>query len=110
MSRIEDGGAVEAGLVEQSLRDAAMVSLAEEITWGSAAASRPVSVPRGLLNFAAAEITRLRAENAGMREALSAIVSALAEQDDEGLIEFAPEMQRARAALSNSSQAEGQKP
>lgn len=36
--------------------------------------------------------------------ALADLVSSLSEQDDEGLIEFAPEMQRARAAIARASE------
>lgn len=100
MSRIEDGGAVEAGLVERLTFLADMITLGEKIAWGA----EPM-----LMRAAAAEITRLRAENAGMREALEAAETLY----QVGLLNTPnAEIDRVhalrRAALSKASQAEGQ--
>lgn len=76
------------------------------------------------ISAAAAEITRLRAENAGMREALDKVplrfehCAAMIAQGfglsgtarAEHVIKARHYALEARAALSNSSQAEGQKP
>lgn len=127
MSRIEDGGAVEAG------RDIWEVS-------NQLAGYVDERTPQDLCDFLireskaaadlAAEITRLRAENAGMREALKPFALErstldLSRYDDENQVEvrYPPvgrhqripvgrvtigDLRRARAALSKASQAEGQ--
>lgn len=81
MSRIEDGVAVEAGLVE---RLEAWASVIE--------ANDDCPAAGHTMHEAAAEITRLRAENAGMREALKPFAferSALdlSRYDDENQVE-----------------------
>jgi len=40
--------------------------------------------------------------------ALTDLVSSLSDQDDEGLIEFAPEIQRARAAIARANEEAGE--
>lgn len=116
MSRIEDGGAVEAG------RDIWEVS-------NQLAGYVDERTPQDLCDFLireskaaadlAAEITRLRAESAGMREVLEELIrtaNAVAGADpnddrsDDAFDMFIASKRRARAALSNSSQAEGQTP
>ena len=46
------------------------------------------------------EILRLKALNAELAEALESIVKSLSDQDDEGMIEHAAPMLKARAALA----------
>lgn len=67
--RIEDGGPAEAGhdLVDRLTVKAAMISLGEKIEWAS---------ETDLMHEAAADITRLRAENAGMLAALKPFAKA----------------------------------
>jgi len=121
MSRIEDGGAVEVGLVERL-----------EAWAGTDAKGAPWSNPwrKTDLEAAAAEITRLRAENAGMREAaalaklephvfystraaagrLRAELGLIGtdQPDTRKLLAFVERLiEDERAALSKASQAEG---
>lgn len=128
MSRIEDGGAVEAGLEKTDqlfnpLRDRnerwlmllrhdwvkVKVGDVQDALQGADILTEYTSALR-------AEITRLRAENAGMREALERF-GALAENYEgrplsdwvgyRGAV-YVSDLRRARAALSKASQAEGQ--
>lgn len=125
MSRIEDGGAVEAGLraaiseIQQLQGDLASCRLRRD-AWKQGFDERSA-----LVAVQAAEITRLRAENAAMREALTDIVEdrgvcskcgRLAEMpsncvscDDDRRCTWSPRSpaSAARAALSKASQAEG---
>ncbi|MFI5409095.1 hypothetical protein [Kaistia sp. UC242_56] len=108
MSRIEDGGAVEAGLVERIKElERHCVRLGQggaERYWEGR--YRDEAADNTALR---AEITRLRAENAGMREALEAAETLY----QVGLLNTPnAEIDRVhalrRAALSKASQAEGQ--
>lgn len=153
MSRIEDGGAVEAGLVERlangghtpgpwvsfykSKYDEHHVALPvsgssmkaflcpDGIQSGNREAdARLIAAAPELLNVAiqqAAEITRLRAENAGkdadiarkdeaLREALAAVLAPAHDLSNGVVSRINKALRSSSATLSNSSQTEGQTP